>query len=108
MKWEESKEQIQKMGNKSKHSYQYDLVKRGGKSAAMKAQKSISARFYQLKTGRAHIAQYLRQIGKRRDIKFWWCRHRYQTRDHLFKWCKRWKQEQKRLWVDGQQGEEGY
>jgi len=26
----------------------------------------------------------------------------------LFKWCKRWKQEQKRLWVDGQEGDDGY
>jgi len=23
-------------------------------------------------------------------------------------WCKRWKREQKRLWVDGQEGEDGY
>jgi hypothetical protein len=29
-KWEESKKEIKKMGEKSKHSYQYDLVKRGG------------------------------------------------------------------------------
>ena len=26
----------------------------------------------------------------------------------MFKWCKRWKQEQKQLWVDRQEGEEGY
>ena len=26
----------------------------------------------------------------------------------MFKWCKRWKREQKRLWIDGQEGEEGY
>jgi len=25
----------------------------------------------------------------------------------LFKWCKRWKKEQKKLWADGQEGEEG-
>jgi len=41
-------------------------------------------------------------------MKCWWCGHEYQTRDHLFKWCKRWKREQKRLWVDGQEGEDGY
>jgi hypothetical protein len=29
LKWEESKEEIMKMGKKSKHSYRYDLVKRG-------------------------------------------------------------------------------
>jgi len=41
-------------------------------------------------------------------MKCWWCGHEYQTRDHLFKWCKRWKQEQKRLWIDRQEGENGY
>jgi len=107
-KWEESKEEIKEMGKKSKHSYQYDLVKRGGNGAVMKSQKSIAARFYQLKTGHALMGKYLRRIGKRRDMKCWWCGHEYQTRDHLFKWCKRWKREQKRLWVDGQEGEEGY
>jgi len=38
----------------------------------------------------------------------WWCGHEYQTRDHLFKWCKRSKREQKWLWVDRQEGEDGY
>jgi len=47
-KWEESKKEIIEMGKKSKHSYQYDLVKRGGNSVVMNAQKSIAARFYQL------------------------------------------------------------
>jgi len=89
VKWEESKEEIQKKGKKSKHSYRYDLVKRGGNKAVMELQKSIAARFYQLKTGRGLIAVYLRRIGKRRDMKSLWCGHEYQTRDHLFKWCKR-------------------
>jgi len=30
VKWEESKEDIKELGKKSKHSYRYDLVKRGG------------------------------------------------------------------------------
>jgi hypothetical protein len=107
-KWEESKTEIKEMGKKSKHSYQYDLVNRGGNSAVMKSQKSIAARFYQLKTGHALMGKFLRRIGKRRDMKCWWCGHEYQTRDHLFKWCKRWKREQKRLWDDRQEGEDGY
>jgi len=74
----------------------------------MGAKKTIAARFYQLKSGHALIAKYLLQIGKRRDMKCWWCGQEYQTRDHLFKWCKRWKREQKWLWVDGQEGEDGY
>jgi len=108
VKWKESKEEIKEMGKKSKHSYRYDLVKRGGNSAVMEAKKTIAARFYQLKSRHALIVKYLLRIGKRRDMKCWWCGHEYQTRDHLFKWCKRWKQEQKRLWVDGQEGEDGY
>ena len=108
MKWEESKKEIKEMGKKSKHSYRYDLVKRGGNSAVMEAKKTIAARFYQLKSGHALIEKYLLRIGKRSDMKCWWCGHEYQTRDHHFKWCKRWKREQKRLWVDGQEGEDRY
>ena len=85
----------------------YDLVNRGGNKVVMEANK-IAARFYQLKSGHAVIAKYLRQIRKRRDMKCWWCGHKYQTRDNLFKWCKRWKREQKRLWIDGQEGGKGY
>jgi len=108
MKWEETVKEIDKIGRKSKHSYRYDLVRRGGNSAVMKSRKSIAARFYQLNTGHALLGKYLRRIGKRRDMKCWWCRHKYQTRDHLFKWSKRWKREQKRLWVTGKRGDEGY
>jgi hypothetical protein len=54
------------------------------------------------------MAMYLKQIGKREHTKCWWCGHEYQSRDHLFKWCKRWKWEHKRLWVDGKEGEEGF
>jgi len=73
----------------------------------MGAKKTIAARFYQLKSGHALIAKYLLRIGKRSDMKCWWCGHKYQTRDHIFKWCKRWKREQKRLWVDGKRGRMG-
>jgi len=108
VKWEETKKEIMKLGKKSKHSYRYDLVKRGGNSAVMEAKMTIAARFYHLNSGHTLIAKYLLRIRKRRAMKCWWCWHEYQTRDHLFKWCKRWKREQKRLWVDGQEGEDGY
>jgi ribonuclease HI len=107
-KWEESNKEIKQLGKRSKHSYRYDLVKRGGNKAVITSKKSIAARYYQLKTGHALMGKYLRRIGKRRDMKCWWCGYDYQTRDHLFKWCKRSKREQKRLWVDGQDGEDGY
>jgi hypothetical protein len=74
----------------------------------MESRKSISSRFYELKTGHALIGKYLSRIGKRRDIECWWCGHEYQTRDHVFQWCKRWKRELKQLWVDRQEGEDGY
>ena len=62
MKWEESKEEIVKLGKKSKHSYRDDLVKWGGNSAVMGVKKTIAARFYQQKSGHALIAQYLLRI----------------------------------------------
>jgi len=71
LKWEESKKEIKEMGKKSKHSYRYDLVKRGGNKVVMESNKTIAARFYQLKTGHALIAKYLWQIGKRSDMKCW-------------------------------------
>jgi len=74
----------------------------------MESKKSIAARFYHFKTEHVLMAQYLQRIAKRRDMKCWWCGHEYQTRDHLFQWCKRWKREQKRLWTDRQEGEDGY
>jgi len=88
---EDSKEEIKEMGKKSKHSYRYDLVKKGGNSVVMGGKKRIAASFYQHKSGHALIAKYLLWIGKIRDMKCCWCGHEYQTRDHLFKWCKRWK-----------------
>jgi hypothetical protein len=68
MKWEQSKEEIITMGKKSKHSYRYDFVRRGGNKEVMTSQKLISSRFYQLKSGPALTAQYLQRIGKRRDM----------------------------------------
>jgi len=84
-KWEESEVIVKKMGKKSRHSYQYDLVKRGGNKAVMESKKSIAARFNQLQTGHSVLAGHLRQIGKWDDMKCWWCGNEYQTRDHLFK-----------------------
>jgi len=53
VKWEERKKEIKETGMKSKHSYRYDLVKWGGNSAVMGAKKTITGRFYQLKSGHA-------------------------------------------------------
>jgi len=60
--------------------------------------KRIASRFYQLKTGHAHTGQYLQWANVRPEAQCWWCRCPTQTRDHLLKWCPRWKEQQKTLW----------
>jgi hypothetical protein len=36
----------------------------------------------------------------RPTAKCWWCQHRTQTREHLFKCCPYWKRQQKILWAE--------
>jgi hypothetical protein len=57
------------------------------------------ARFYRLKSGHAPTGTYLKRFGHREDDKCWWCRSgTLQTREHLFRHCSRWKDQQKALW----------
>lgn len=57
---------------------------------ATKTRKSLASRFFQLRTGKAPTGPYLQWTGRRMDNKCWWCGSRdTQTRDHLFKFCKR-------------------
>lgn len=62
--------------------------------------KGIASRYYQLLTGHAVVAPYLKEKLKKRDLDTcWWCDSgRRQTRDHLFKECARWSSEIKDLW----------
>jgi hypothetical protein len=62
------------------------------------AKKSIASRYLQLKVGHALTAVYLERIKKKENQECWWCQHKRQTRDHLFKWCKKWKRQQDVLW----------
>ncbi|KAF8534702.1 hypothetical protein BDD12DRAFT_895343 [Trichophaea hybrida] len=41
---------------------------------------------------------YLERIKKSKSQECWWCGHKRQTRDHLFKWCNKWKRQQDDLW----------
>jgi len=45
---------------------------------------------------------YLKRFGHREDDKCWWCggagRTAAQTREHLFRHCSRWRDQQKTLW----------
>jgi len=60
--------------------------------------KRLASRFYQLKTGHCRTGQYLHWAKVRPTAQYWWCRCPTQTRDHLLKWCLRWKEQQKTLW----------
>jgi hypothetical protein len=53
------------------------------------AKKRIAGRYLQLKVGHALTGVYLERIKKNESQKCGWCGHRQQTRDHLFKWCKK-------------------
>jgi hypothetical protein len=48
--------------------------------------------------GQALTGVYLECIKKNESRECWWCRHKTQTRDHLCKWCKKWKRQQDDLW----------
>jgi hypothetical protein len=62
------------------------------------AKKSITSRYLQLKVGHALTAVYFERIKKKESQECWWCQYKRQTRDHLFKWCKKWKRQQDTLW----------
>jgi hypothetical protein len=61
--------------------------------------KIIAGRFLQLKAGHALTGVYLECINKKENRECLWCGHSMQTVDHLFTWCKKWKQLQDTLWV---------
>jgi ribonuclease HI len=66
---------------------------------AFSAKKAIASRFYQLRLGKAFIGPYLAQTRRAANDKCWWCGSgASQTRDHLFKRCTRWKEQQATLW----------
>jgi ribonuclease HI len=96
-KWEESKEWLvaQCRGNRT---YRLVTTQRRDKPP-LGAPKRQAARYYQLKMGHALIGTYLKRIGKSADDKCWWCgRKARQTREHLFKDCRRWRRQQAAMW----------
>jgi hypothetical protein len=52
----------------------------------MKSRKPLASRYYQLK------------FGQRDDDQCWWCGQAAQAREHLFRHCRKWKNEQWELW----------
>jgi len=81
-----------------------DDVKKGKPDQTpARAEKRTASRFYQLKSGHALTGVYLKSIDNRPDDYCWWCDLENisgtpQTRDHLFKHCSRWKDQQAQLW----------
>jgi len=61
----------------------------------------LAARFYHLTSGHAPVGTYQKRSGHRDDDKCWWCCGGgcpvAQIREHLFRHCSRWKDQQKML-----------
>ena len=63
--------------------------------------KSVAATFYQLDSGHAMTAPFLKEKFRWIDSGVcWWCGGARQTREHLFKECKGWKREISMLWKE--------
>ena len=59
----------------------------------------MAARFFQLLSGQALIAPFLRdRWGWIETDRCWWCEGGRQSREHLFKECSEWDKEIKELW----------
>jgi hypothetical protein len=64
----------------------------------------VASRFYQLRMGPAPTGPHLTKIGKAEDDKCWWCASASsgsgpsQTRERLYKHCRRWKDQQAIMW----------
>ena len=69
--------------------------------AIRRAPKAIASRYFQLASGHAMIAPFLKEKFKwvESDI-CWWCTKSRQTREHLFKECSTWKDEIRQLWKE--------
>ena len=64
-----------------------------------KAPKELASRFFQLASGHAMIAPFVKEKFKWIESDTcWWCGSERQTREHLFKQCLTWKKEIRELW----------
>jgi hypothetical protein len=55
------------------------------------AMKKIAGRYFQLKVGHTLTGVYLERIKNSESQECWWCGYKRKTRDHLSKWCNKWK-----------------
>ena len=65
------------------------------------ARKEVASRFFQLASGHAMIAPFLKEkYGWVESDQCWWCGCGRQSREHLFKECRTWKKEIRELWKE--------
>jgi len=87
--------------NKSRKHFRYRLNGKAGtqRHIPMTCVKSLATRFHRLKSGHAPTGVYLNRFGHRDDHKCWWCGETVsQTREHLFRHCSRWRDQQGDHW----------
>jgi hypothetical protein len=84
---------------RSRKKYRMPREQQPGKTVAGSS-KRIASRFYQVKTGHCLTGQYLEWTKNQLTAKCWWCSYRTQTREHVFKNCPGWREQQRVLWVE--------
>jgi hypothetical protein len=62
--------------------------------------KRHASSFYQLERGHYLTVQYLNWTKKRPTAQCWLCAYQTQTRQHCFKVCPAWREQQKTLWAE--------
>ena len=68
-------------------------------TALQKVRKELASRFFQLASGHAMIAPFLKEkFGWVESDQCWWCGSGRQSREHLFKECRTWKEQIRKLW----------
>jgi len=94
------------VAGRAKTTQQGYVLREKGKldSTPARAEKRTASRFYQLKSGYTLTGVYLKSTDNRPDDQCWWCDPEndfsiHQTRDHLFKHCCKWKDQQAAMWA---------
>ena len=74
-------------------------AKPGIRAPLKKTGKRVASRYFQLLSGHAMIAPFLKdRWGWTDSDACWWCNGGRQSRDHLFKECRRWEEGVGKLW----------
>ena len=68
-------------------------------TALQRVRKDLASRFFQLASGHAMIAPFLKEkFGWVESDQCWWCSSGRQSREHLFKECRTWREQIRELW----------